>query len=151
MNILVNPQHELRSGWKFLVYWFLFLFFVFAISFLVATSAGPQTQLERLAFNMIPTIPAIGVLVLMARYVDRVPAAVFGATLHEGWTRDFGIGVAVSVGMLAAVTFINGASGGITMNWTAADASTKSLGITPLILIISAAQEELIFRGYPLQ
>ena len=37
------------------------------------------------------------------------------------------------------------------MAWTASDASGKSLVVTVFVLLMSAAQEELLFRGYPLQ
>ena len=151
MNILINQRHELRSGWKFVTYWFLFAILVFAASLFLSSPAGPQTQLERLVLNMIPTIPAVGVLFFMARVIDKVPVAAFGATFHENWRRDFGVGLGVSAGMLALVTLANGAFGGIIMTWTASDATTKSLIVTPIVLIVSAAQEELVFRGYPLQ
>ncbi len=151
MNILLNERDELRSGWKFLTYWFLFAVFVFAAGILAASTAGPQTQLERLVFNMLPTIPAVAALFLMARFVDKVPVAAFGATLHEKWQSDFAIGIGVSATMLALLTLVNGMFGGVVMNWTASDAATKSLVVTPIVLIASAAQEELVFRGYPLQ
>ena len=37
------------------------------------------------------------------------------------------------------------------MTWTASDTSRKSLVVTVVVLLMSAAQEELLFRGYPLQ
>jgi membrane protease YdiL (CAAX protease family) len=151
MNIFINHRHELRSGWKFAAYWLIFLFLVLAASVTVASGAGPQTQLERLVFAVIPAIPAILTLRLMAKFVDKVPTAVFGATLHEHWKKDWTIGGAVSLALLAIVTLVNGAAGGVVMNWTASDASWRSLIVTPLVLIIAAAQEELVYRGYPLQ
>jgi len=151
MNILLNPQHELRAGWKFAAYWLLFVVIFFGISFSLPLPAGPQTQLERLVLNTMPIIPAIAALLLMARFVDKVTVATFGVTLHEHWSRDLLIGLMIAAGMLAIVTIVNAAAGGITMVWTASDVSVRALIITPLVLILSAAQEELVFRGYPLQ
>ena len=150
MDMLLNQQHELRAGWKFLAYWLLFFLILIAVSAAIPIS-GAETQLERLLLNTIPTIPAVATLLLMARFVDHVPAATFGATLHEAWPKDFAVGIAVAVGMLVIITLINAAVGGISMIWTGSDATKVSLLVTPLVLILSAAQEELVFRGYPLQ
>jgi membrane protease YdiL (CAAX protease family) len=151
MNILLTQDQELRSGWKFAFYWVLFAIFLIAISSIIPFGPGPETQLQRLVLNTIPLFPAIGALLIMTRFVDKAPIALFGVTFHERWPRDLNVGIAVGTGMLVALTLINGAIGGITMEWTASDASTRSLIITPIVLILSAAQEELVFRGYPLQ
>src|SRR5262249_54013987 len=125
MDILLNKKHELRAGWKFLAYWLLFIIILIAVS-LAVPIAGAATQLERLVLNTIPTIPAVGALLLMARLVDRKPVAVYGATLHERWPHDLMVGVAIAVGMLAVVTVVNGAFGGIRMIWSASGGSTTS-------------------------
>ena len=150
MDILLNPQHELRAGWKFLAYWFIFVLILILVSAVIPISQA-ETQLQRLLLNTIPTIPAVAALLLAAKFVDRVPAATFGATLHEHWLRDFGLGIAVAIAMLAIITLINAAVGGISMVWTGSDATRTALVVTPIVLILSAAQEELLFRGYPLQ
>jgi len=139
MDILLNKQHELRSGWKFLAYWILFIVILFAVSLAIPIQA-PITQLERLILNTIPTIPAVAALVLMARFVDRAPVARFGATLHEKWPHDLTVGLAVAGGMLAILTLINGAFGGIRMAWTASDASSRSLMVTPIVFTTVGTQ-----------
>src|SRR5437763_4140328 len=150
MNIFLNKQDELRGGWKFAAYWLLFVIILFAVS-LAVPFPGVTNQLERLVLNTIPTIPAVGALVLMARFVERAPVARFGVALHQHWPRDLAFGIVITGGMLAIVTIVNAAVGGITMTWTASDAPTRSLIVTPIVLIMTAAQEELVFRGYPLQ
>src|ERR1051326_8697683 len=141
MNILLNNQDELRAGWKFAAYWLLFFIMLLAIS-LAVPFPGATNQLERLILSTIPTIPAIGALVLMARFV---------VTIHQGWARDWTVEIVIAAGMLVLVTAVNATFGGIAMNWTATDATTRSLIVTPIVLLMSAAQEELVFRGYPLQ
>jgi membrane protease YdiL (CAAX protease family) len=150
MDILLNQQHELRAGWKLLGYSLLFIIILLAVSLAVPIS-GPTTQLERLILNTIPTIPAVTALFLMAHFVDRAPIAKFGVAVYENWPRDWTLGIAIAAGMLVVVTVVSGTFGGITMMWTASDAASRSLLVTPLVLILSAAQEELVFRGYPLQ
>lgn len=148
MNILLNEQHELRSGWKFIAYWLLFLLLTFIVFQPFPTA--PQTQLERLVLNTLPFFPALAALIVMARFLDKVPIAAFGAGFHRHWTRHVLWGLAVSAGMLILGTLIN-AVWGITMVWSASGTSSRSLLITLVVLTMSAAQEELLFRGYPFQ
>src|SRR6185436_16117218 len=112
MNILLNQNHELRSGWKFVAYWLLFIVLLFAVSAIIPLGSGPQTQLERLVLNTIPFIPAVGAFLLMLRFVDKVPMAVFGVTFHERWGRDFNIGMAIAAGMLGLLVATTGIWGG---------------------------------------
>src|SRR5262252_74080 len=108
MDLLLNPQHELRAGWKFLAYWFLFVLILIAVNIVIPISQA-ETQLQRLLLNTIPTVPAVAALLIAAKFIDRVPAATFGATFHEHWLRDFGVGIVVAIAMLAIITLINAA------------------------------------------
>jgi membrane protease YdiL (CAAX protease family) len=53
--------------------------------------------------------------------------------------------------MLVLLTVANVAAGGVRMTGNIASADTNALMVTAAVLIMSAAQEEIIFRGYPLQ
>lgn len=150
MNIFLDKQDELRAGWKFLAFWLLFIIILVAVS-LALPIQGPTTQLERLLLNTIPTIPVVAALLLMAKFVERAPIAKFGVAFHQWWFRDLVLGIGIAAAMLTLVTLVNGAFGGVTMTWTASDAPAHSLLVTPIVLILSAAQEELVFRGYPFQ
>jgi membrane protease YdiL (CAAX protease family) len=149
MNLLFNAQHEIRSGWRFLLYWVVFAFLLIVIT--LPFPGGPRTQLERLVLNTIPIFPALAALVFMARFVDRRPLSAYGVSFHEGWSRDFVLGCGLAAAMLVLLTVANVVTGGVTMTGNAANADTKSLMVTAVVLIMSAAQEEIIFRGYPLQ
>jgi uncharacterized protein len=151
MNIFLNANHELRAGWKFAAYWVLFIAVLVAMGLALPLPVAPENQLQRLILNTLPVIPAIIALILMARLVDRVPIAAFGVTFHERWGRDLLLGLGIAAAMLVALTLGNGILGGIQMNWNASDVTTRSLLATVFVLVMSAAQEEIIFRGYPLQ
>jgi len=149
MNLLFNAQHEIRNGWKFLLYWVVFTFLLIVTT--LPFPGGPRTQLERLVLNTIPILPALAALVFMARFVDRRPLSAYGLSFHEGWSRDLVLGGVLAAAMLVLLTMANVISGGVTMTWTAANTDPKSLVVTAIVLVMSAAQEEIIFRGYPLQ
>src|SRR5262245_47652170 len=149
MNLLFNGQHEIRSGWRFLLYWVVFAFLLIVIT--LPFPGGPRTQLERLVLNTIPIFPALAALAFMARFVDRRPLSAYGISFHEGWTRDFVLGCGLAAAMLVLLTVANVAGGGVMMTGNFANTDTKALMVTAVVLIMSAAQEEIIFRGYPLQ
>lgn len=154
MGIFLNTDHQLRSGWRFLIYVVFFLVLWFAgallLSQLFVMSNMDLTPLVELSLNAAAlTIPAIGCLFLISRLIDRVPAAVFGATLHEGWTRDIGYGLALGLALNAFVAAGLYFTGGLQLAAAAFDG--PRFAWTLLVVAVSAANEELVFRGYPMQ
>jgi membrane protease YdiL (CAAX protease family) len=93
----------------------------------------------------------MGALFVMARAVDRVPFAVFGVTLHEHWLRDLGLGLAVAAAMTIVVIGGVFLFGGIQIQWNASADAVPLIVATLLVLAVGAFNEELVFRGYPLQ
>ena len=97
-------------------------------------------------------VPVTLTLLFMIRFVDHVPVATYGVSFHESWVKDVGIGLAVSALMLGFYSGFSAALGGLNIEATLRDSSFWTPWIlTVLILTISAANEELLFRGYPLQ
>jgi membrane protease YdiL (CAAX protease family) len=85
----------------------------------------------------------------MARF-DRVSLSALGFVRHEGWIRDIGAGVLVAGAML--MLWLAGAYlfGNVVMEWNSV-ADLPAVGFTLAVLMVSALNEELVFRGYPLQ
>src|SRR5262249_12373927 len=111
MNILLTPDNELRSGWRFIAYILFFLILWVAGGLTIGLVIGqrdiPETPLTLLALNAAAlAIPAIGVLIIMLRFVDHLPLTTFGVALHEGWFRDFLTGLGIAAGMLLLVVLI---------------------------------------------
>jgi membrane protease YdiL (CAAX protease family) len=158
LPVFVNSQFELRSGWKVAVYsailailyvvWAMFLGIVVAWIYpsLVPTTA----DMRALAlFALAMFFPVIGALLIMARLIDHVPLSVFGITLHDRWLQDFGMGVAIASGMLGLTLVGSFLFGNVQIVW--GSGSISAIGITLVMLAVAAINEELVFRGYPLQ
>ncbi len=156
MNIFLTADHELRSGWKYGAYVAIFLLLS------VATAAGVSlihtwidfgdTQITILSLNAITLfVPAAAALVLTVRFVDHRPLTAFGVGFVPGWTRKLGAGLATGGVMLASLLAACYAIGYVHIGWTATQVSPWTLGATFVLLLVSAASEELIFRGFPLQ
>jgi membrane protease YdiL (CAAX protease family) len=87
----------------------------------------------------------------MARFVDHAPLVLFGVGLHQRWLRDFAVGLAFAGGMLLVLLVGATLSGHAAMRWTASREILPHIAGTVLVLMIAAANEEMLFRGYPLQ
>jgi membrane protease YdiL (CAAX protease family) len=87
----------------------------------------------------------------MVRFVEHVPLRVFGMGFHEDWKKDLMLGLFVSGAMLAVMLAGSEAFGQLTVRWTAYETPIPTLLFTLLILAIAAANEEIVFRGYPMQ
>lgn len=156
MNILLNSGHELRSGWKFAAYAVQFLLIWVgtgvAISFIYARTTLPEDQLTLLALNEIALfVPAVAALLLTVRFVDHRPLKTFGVGFLPGWQRDLATGVGLAAVMLAALVAGCYSIGYVSIAWTAAQVPAGTLTGTLVLLLIAAAIEELVFRGFPLQ
>jgi membrane protease YdiL (CAAX protease family) len=97
-------------------------------------------------------IPAFLTLQFMIRFIDHVPVGTYGVGFHESWSKDLAIGLAVSAMMLGFYSGFSTALGGLNIEAAFHDSGFWTPWIlTVLVLTVSAANEELLFRGYPLQ
>ena len=97
-------------------------------------------------------VPAVGTLLFMIRFVDRIPLRTFGTGLHEQWKRNLMFGLLIATGMLVLFDSVGFLIGGISIEAPVhPDGFWLNLALIVTMLGISAANEELVFRGYPLQ
>src|SRR5262245_39898697 len=101
-------------------------------------------------FAIAVIVPALGAFFIMGRMVDHVPLSVFGITFQNRWIRDFVIGLAVAAGMLA-LTLAGSFLFGTVRIESNPKQSFTGIGATFVVLAVPAVNEELLFRGYPLQ
>jgi membrane protease YdiL (CAAX protease family) len=158
MSIFLNNDAQLRPGWKFAAYVVFFLLIWFgsgiALSVLVVgrSSDAFENQLVLLALNEIALfVPAVGAMWLSVKFVDHRPFQAFGIGFLPAWRRDFLVGLGASAAMLAILIGGCYAFGYVSMHWTGGQASPGTLFATLGLLLLAAANEELVFRAYPLQ
>ena len=152
MSILLNEQLDLRSGWRFATYAAVFVIILFATAILLSmfVPSSFDGDLGLLALNAVAlAVPSVLALKVMSHFVDRVPALTFGAGFHENWRRDLKWGVVLAVLMLGGLFGAMAVTG--ELNMAAGTVSPLGLAGIVLVLCLAAANEELIFRGYPLQ
>src|SRR5262245_3257655 len=159
MSIFLNANHELRSGWKFAVYvgFFFIILLATGVAVAILQSAGltgklTESQLGILVLNDITLfVPAFTAILLTIRFVDHRPLRAFGIGFIPQWPRHLVFGLGLSALMLAVVIAGCFAAGYVSMHWTAGQVSPAMLIATFGVLLVAALNEELIFRGFPLQ
>jgi hypothetical protein len=158
MSLFFNPNHELRSGWKFIAYIGLFLLIWIASGLALAVLVVPRVgelaeeQIGVLGLNAIALFaPAVAAMWLTMRFIDHRPLRAFGVGFLPGWRRNFLFGITVSAGMLAVLIAGSYAFGYVSIRWTGGQTPPGVLTATFAIVLLSALNEELVFRGLPLQ
>ena len=154
--LFLDDKHQLRAGWKFALYCAFFVILLFAAQvgvsfFLTRTTIDFENPLILLGVNQIIMIPAVGAILLTIRFADHRPLRTFGIGFIPSWRRDLLCGLLLAAGMLAIV--IAGCYGiaYVSMHWTATQVPARVLLATFGLLVVAALNEELIFRGFPLQ
>ena len=161
LPLFVDSEYEVRSGWKFAAYSSVLVLLFYAAGIAFGTFAiwldpalilMSHDDIRFLALNAaVLFVPAAGALLVMTRFVEHVPISAFGVLLHRGWLRDFGNGLLLAAGMIAVVLVGTVPFGSIHVEWIASAAALPAVGGTLVVLLVSALNEELVFRGYPFQ
>ena len=156
MNILLNPNHQLRSGLKFLAFVILFIIVWVAagigLSVIYARSILPETDLTFLYLNEFALFTAaVGALFISIRFVDHRPLRVFGIGFLPKWPIQLGAGLALAGLMVATLVAGCLIFGHINLRWSGRQFPASTILATFALLLLAAATEELVFRGFPLQ
>ena len=163
-KIFINDFGRLRSGWRLLLFAFLYL-----------AAEGVMVTALRIGYaalhNVIPTPPnaefifqvtyrlmllicALVVGYLLARWLEGLPFRSLGLTFHDGWLRDLLFGCAAGFAALVLAVAIAAVAGDLRFSFSSAEllpSIVKSLIASGFMLFVAALAEEAIFRGYPLQ
>lgn len=161
LPVFVDSSYQIRSGWRFLAYCVLLVGMFFMTQLAASIVVGwlypelfesPRTDIRYLAVNAIVLfIPSAGTLFIMARGLDQTPVSVFGVALHDRWAKDFAWGLAIAAGMLSLTLAGSFLFGEVRLEWTGSLSAIRIIGFTLAVFALSAINEELVFRGYPLQ
>jgi membrane protease YdiL (CAAX protease family) len=70
---------------------------------------------------------------------------------HDAWVKNLKAGLVIAAGMMIFLMLATWALGETRLEWTATQSTPGQMALTVGMLVVAAAVEELIFRGYPLQ
>jgi CAAX protease family protein len=173
-ELIINPQTGLlRAGWRAAIFIALLYspFLIYGLlpknvetspvaAPIVAVDVSPGMILTYAV--MVAWVAAVSWICL--RFLERMKLSALGFALHEGWFGDVLKGCAIGSLMIASIVALQIAGGGSRLsfnpilrrepggiNWSSARTVAAEMAATLVLLILAAAFEELIFRGYAFQ
>lgn len=160
-TVFFNTYGRLRSGWRFLAFILLFIFFA------VLFGASAQAVLSRLPIGFsaggliflllnsgVSLFFAILVAYLCGRFLEGLPFKALGAAFTRNWFKDLGIGLLLGGLALVVAVVVASASGGLSFRLNSdygTAAILVTLSVSFVFFAVAAAFEEAFFRGYILQ
>jgi hypothetical protein len=164
VNFAVNIEPVFISGGKLRAIWR----FLIAVVAVLICSVGVPVMLGMVfalaqitptfvlanSLSALLTLPALlGAVKLLTHYLEDQPAGSAGLALCGRWQRELLTGLAVGTVMVVAVGIAEWALDAARFRWSGAPGADIFLsGCTAFIVMaFAAANEEIIFRGYPFQ
>jgi membrane protease YdiL (CAAX protease family) len=167
LDIFLNKQDRLRSGWRFAIfaaaYYSLFIALAILITFADAMlSHGEPGGASRLLRGpaayvlqfVVEFVPALVVGWGCGRLFDGVPLRALGWSPQRGWLRDLALGTLFGTAALAFAALAATVSGGFRFTFAPEGfgvAFAKTFFGALVVYVLLAAAEEATFRGYSLQ
>ncbi|HYO98718.1 MAG TPA: type II CAAX endopeptidase family protein [Pyrinomonadaceae bacterium] len=164
LDIFLNRQGRLRSGWRLAIFCAAYsavlaaffatigaIFFLFKVSNPSARLAGTLGYILQ-SFILFSSALLVGWG--CGRLFEDLPLRALGWARHRGWLRDLVLGTVLGVLSLMVAALIATALGGFRFSLASSISNVafvKTFFGSALIFVIAAAAEEMLFRGYPLQ
>ena len=148
-------EGNLRPIWRFCLAVIL-VFLVHQATVLVTLEASHFLSGDAAAFAcyfLFELAALLAVFKLLTRFLERKPLGVVGLAFHPAWVKELCAGFGIGGIMMLAV---GGAEALLALAWfgrtsLAAGEELAYGGGLFLLLLLSATNEELVFRGYPFQ
>src|ERR1044071_4501828 len=144
------PDGRLRLGWRFLLFVILYLVILTAAGWLLVSLRERGSLAIAVGLQAVVIVASSWV---MLRFVDHQPFCSVGFPARGGRMREFGTGITTGVILVGLTILCESALGSV--RFQSASFSQTNLGLRLLggtmTLILGAASEELLFRGYPFQ
>lgn len=173
-ELILNPQTGLlRAGWRAAIFIALLNSPYLIYELLPKTAETQPGAAPIVAVDVSPgmiltyaVFVAWGLAVswICLRFLERMKLSTLGFALHRGWFGDVLKGCAISGVMIAAVVALQIAGGGTRLsfnpilrqghgglNWAGVRTVAAEMAAALALLILAAALEELVFRGYAFQ
>ncbi len=157
LNWIFFSAARMRAGWRILIFIlfsiFLFLFLSIPFSFVLrGKTIQSDFHWDSLARHFFAVLFLAAVLLaswLMVRFLDMRSFASLGFAFDPGWWKEILYGLGAGFFLIGFLFMIGLVIRSIDTSWTLHDSSIFFRSF--LVLLIYAAFEETMFRGYPFQ
>ncbi len=149
---------QVRPIWRFFLSAALIFFAIVAVGIVLglvlAALEYRPSKLVLLCYSSLLLFPVLlGLFRILTASFEKKPLASMGLAFCPGWRADLGLGLAVGVVMILAVGGAGYFFGLVEFSWRGGSAEqTLTWGVSLFVVMaIAAANEEMMFRGYPFQ
>jgi len=170
IEFILNPQTGLlRSGWRAAI--FIALLYSPSLIYGLLPKTPEATRVDVIAASPAMILTYLALILWVAavswiclRFLERMKIASLGYALRGAWFGDVLKGCAIAAMMIASVVALQVAGGGSRLsfnpilraeqgaiNWAGARTVAAEMIAALALLILAAAFEELMFRGYAFQ
>ena len=160
-TIIFNEAGRVRSGWRFALFLFSFIFFLTIAGSLVVgvfAALGAELAPSTLRFILINSSISLALALALGwfwgRSLEDLPFRALGASFTKNWLKDLIWGLIFGALSMAAAVAIAVAFGGLSFDFNRSYGTAAillTLGVSMAVFTIAAAFEEAFFRGYILQ
>lgn len=162
IHLFINPQTRLlRSGWRVLAFCAVALLPRLAALFFTSPSQASGEPTFAPDWAMIVVYCALIIWVglvswLCLHLLEHLRFASLGCSFHSKWWREVLSGCAIGALMILLVVLLQIIGGGTRVSFNPAWSlnvayALKNLCLASLLLVVAAAFEEIVFRGYAFQ
>ena len=146
---------NLRPIWRFFLSTVL-VFLTYVAAYLLAGEVRdliPQAGAWYGSVVLLELLGFLGSFKIMTRVFERKPLGVVGLTFHPDWVKELCVGLGIGAVMIVSVSGAEAALGlaRFARNPLPVRAELAYGSSLFLLLLVSATDEELVFRGYPFQ
>jgi len=147
---LLLPDGRLRAGWRVLIFIGLYIFAGMLSAWLFVGLLGGSLLAFSAAIQLTSTLAATW---LMLRFFDRRPLLSVGLSPGRKAMRHLGYGFGIGFVMVEAVIVVEVATNMVVIEHAVAGNVLEAGSLAGVfgLLLVAAASEEVLFRGYPFQ
>ena len=149
---------QVRPIWRCFLAAVLILFARYGVGVILALILGAldhrPSKILLLCISSLLLFPALlGVFKLLTASLEEKPLGSAGLAFLSGWKSDLGLGLIVGAAMILAVGGVEASFGLVEFGWAGGSAERFVTWGASLFVVmaVAAANEEMIFRGYPFQ
>lgn len=173
LKIFLNPEGELRCGWRILAFFFVMVVLTTLLGGLFGFIGILVPQIKEvlpggsLIDRLTPyqAVASLGIertmlfvttlaaSAICSRLLERRTLASVGYKFHRGWSRDFWLGSALGAASLCLAVAMAAIAGTMNLPLQQSSIATLVINFTLLFLVflIAAAFEEVLIRGFAFQ
>jgi CAAX protease family protein len=149
---------QVRPIWRFFLSVVLIVFATLGSGAILALILGAldyrPSKILLLCFSSLLLFPALlGVFKLLTASLEKRPLGSAGLAFLSGWKSELGLGLIVGAAMILAVGGVEASFGLVGFGWAGGSGDkTLAWGVSLFVVMaVAAANEEMMFRGYPFQ